>query len=1511
MDIPFVPSPSGVPQGDPAGQAVASLKGYAYQLYASALAWLNLRDDEELYLEVAQDYVTAAKEALAAVQVKDTRANVTINSPNIRQAISDFVDLVKRNPGSQVALRLLTTSDIGTEQKLEDRAAGQPTLKYWAKAAVGADPGPLRTILERLELTDAAKAYIKERTDEQLRSDLLRRISWDCGAPGFDQVKDQFDDRVVTLANDCFGAPPSEAKRAAATILWHVLGRAIEPEASKRNLTRAALLDLMEKATNISIPRAGFVNHVKAAVSEALAPVQRPSLDIVPTPGFDIARDALKRDFSSRYRQALQRSFFAELQKQDQFQPLARQILDGNLVVLPEDLRRQILLRAARSAAVKNDLPVAERFMRGAAELTGTDTDLPAQARLAEARGDIDTAIQVLRDAADPDSRATLLSIIAKARGDDTALAWLSDQQLNVNDLTANGISTVCNFHLAKENYAQVKSILESLDERHIEDCPYFLLLRGAVRFASLLAKPEQRLALMGMPFDIRRVRPVTLDAETAMTLDGAMDDMRRLILISKELGLHETTNIAEEYILWFELLHPEHRQAALARLASDMQDATAAINRIQFALAYLPNFDATPILKHLENRAAFGGLDKDELRASLAILMDNHENTVPLAAFIAQHREKLEDAFGKLPIRMIEIQALARAGDASGARTMLDANRDAIEPNGLASLNAVIATAEGADPVTEFRQAYDRTKTTEALRNLIAILSQRDDHRSIGPYAEELFAKSGDPMDLALAARSYAKSGDNDNFIRVVETNNAILNRDSGLRRHYAWQLVSRGRLTEALTQAQRLAQHATTRDLDLEIMIAIESGEWETLSQPLAAYLHTAPNVPAIALMRAAHLSQAAGQGPLKDLVSAALAKGGEDPNILLGAYMVCVEEGLEEVKDEAYQWFRRALDLSGPDGPIQRFELKDILEKQTEWNENTRRIQEGIARGDIPLVVAILGLRTTLVDLLLRNFTRNTALADARRKVAIPLFSGRRQPEAFGEVKRLALDFTALLVLGWLGILPKVFDTFKEVVLPSGIFRDLFDGRRRIREFQKSRLRRAERIQHAIASGKMKIVRTSLSRRDPLVAEVGDELAGLLRVADSTDGIVLRPAPVHKPALPIRDADVSCYAQRLADTHSLLAVLHDSGLTDQSTEEAAKRYFTLQDKGWPAPTRPDLTRPLYLEGVGLTYLDFVGLLDVVLKAFPQVFIDSSTADEAAALVEHDNHTTEVLQVIDTIRDSVRKAQSEAKIIFGPQRSRKSDGSGDDDGDERFDSSTLNLVANLVQAEVAVIDDRGLNKEPFVLDSHGHRARTVTSLDMIEELRSRHVISDDERLLLRHRLRVAGASLVPLDTEEIVVAALRRGGSDSAELRAMKGSVLLARVAALPRFPSEIPWFATATLAIKNSIMAVWAREPDKQRAAVLADAILDLQAHPEDWVDQWEGQVPPDWVNATSIVLVVGIAMPVELEDKALKQAYNDWVDSNVLEPLRARAPETYAAVVEQVRSFINSIAKDDDD
>jgi hypothetical protein len=101
------PRLSDAPQGDIARQAVAALRGYAFQLYGSVLAWLELKEGEDLFLEVAEDYAVVAQGALRAVQAKETRASgaVTLNTAGVREAINSFVDLSHRNPTRTVSLR--------------------------------------------------------------------------------------------------------------------------------------------------------------------------------------------------------------------------------------------------------------------------------------------------------------------------------------------------------------------------------------------------------------------------------------------------------------------------------------------------------------------------------------------------------------------------------------------------------------------------------------------------------------------------------------------------------------------------------------------------------------------------------------------------------------------------------------------------------------------------------------------------------------------------------------------------------------------------------------------------------------------------------------------------------------------------------------------------------------------------------------------------------------------------------------------------------------------------------------------------------------------------------------------------------------------------------------------------------------------------------------------------------------------------------------------------------------
>ena len=264
-----------VPEGDASRQAVDSLRGYAYQILATALAWVDIDEHGRIFLEVAKDYATVVNRALRADQVKDTEKSgtVTLNSTSIRAAVAAFVDLVKRNPNLEVDLRFLTTSEIGTEHAVADRPAGAAGLEYWRKAAGRAervDISPLRAILESCRFPQSVREFSRVRDDAELRRDLIGRIHWDCGKPNFATLRQQLEARLVVVGRDKFRLPASEARRVVDHIVYRVLKTSIINEPEDRVLTRDDLYSMIDAATRTSVPHA--MVDVLARVVSDLAP---------------------------------------------------------------------------------------------------------------------------------------------------------------------------------------------------------------------------------------------------------------------------------------------------------------------------------------------------------------------------------------------------------------------------------------------------------------------------------------------------------------------------------------------------------------------------------------------------------------------------------------------------------------------------------------------------------------------------------------------------------------------------------------------------------------------------------------------------------------------------------------------------------------------------------------------------------------------------------------------------------------------------------------------------------------------------------------------------------------------------------------------------------------------------------------------------------------------------------------------------------------------------------------
>ena len=226
------------PEADRSRQAVSALRGYAYQIWVAALAWVRLRPSQRIYLEVAEDYAIVANKSLEAIQVKqsDTLVKVTLNRREVRNAIISFIDLQQRNPDCDVFLRLFTTMPVGLERDAPSCFGQAGGLEYWRKAGAGEDVNPIRDYLESDRFPDSVRIFSQDLSDTELREKLLMRISWDCGKPGFLEIQKKLIRSLEDMARH-FGFFPNRAPMLADMLSSYILRRSVNENVDSRMLT--------------------------------------------------------------------------------------------------------------------------------------------------------------------------------------------------------------------------------------------------------------------------------------------------------------------------------------------------------------------------------------------------------------------------------------------------------------------------------------------------------------------------------------------------------------------------------------------------------------------------------------------------------------------------------------------------------------------------------------------------------------------------------------------------------------------------------------------------------------------------------------------------------------------------------------------------------------------------------------------------------------------------------------------------------------------------------------------------------------------------------------------------------------------------------------------------------------------------------------------------------------------------------------------------------------------------
>lgn len=310
-----------VPPEDVSRQATASLRGYIYQLHASAAAWLRLGTDDQLYLEVAEDYAEllrepgAADDLLRATQVKDTRdsGSVTLNSPDVLAAIEALYRLRVSNPDREIRLVFLTTSSIGRE-RINALPSGVAGLTSWEEAARGGSIEELRTALLQRTLSDGLRAFITNSSPERLRAELFSPLTFACGAPGWCSLEED-NRRALVALRDEVQATADMAHRAYDAVFREVVACVLGP--APRCLGRAQLQACLERATSIAVPSSVAIRHLgeRAERPNGLMSVEdlRDLADGLIEAGAPPSVDLLFPDATAAVRGALKGAFSAEL----------------------------------------------------------------------------------------------------------------------------------------------------------------------------------------------------------------------------------------------------------------------------------------------------------------------------------------------------------------------------------------------------------------------------------------------------------------------------------------------------------------------------------------------------------------------------------------------------------------------------------------------------------------------------------------------------------------------------------------------------------------------------------------------------------------------------------------------------------------------------------------------------------------------------------------------------------------------------------------------------------------------------------------------------------------------------------------------------------------------------------------------------------------------------------------------------------------------------------------------
>lgn len=1180
---------------------------------------------------------------------------------------------------------------------------------------------------------------------------------------------------------------------------------------------------------------------------------------------------------------------------------LAHELLQGELSATSTTKKSDALAWCARLLFAKTDRTEALQILEQANKLARTEDVSIAEALQDSYEDNTSAALSKLALLDSDEAHTASFIVVVNAKHKSDALDWLHKVGLSASSVTSDGKFFIMKTQFGAGKWSDVLDVANELKDEHYEQTPALLYMAASAHLLQAVPEELRSLIYSHLPFDAAPI-PLADDLASLCERRAARELYLRAAAAAASLGCVRAGYESSDRALWLGLRDPLTRDESRTELEQSMRNPAHSLRRLSLALQFRLKLDLPAVEQEIDRQATLsdgGSPDVALARFSMALTKNSPRDA---ADYISRHRDQLLKHLNPAYITSVEIQMLAQSGQIDAAENrMRELKPEDVSDQERQRLARIIAEAKGANPIESREAQFENSDALSDLAVLVEFLEEQKDWPRLVTYGRKFFDRTHDVASCQIYTRALFETNDFRSAILLFDKHSDLVEQSTFLQSIRAWSLYRIGDVKacrEALNSLRALRDDPNDRVLAVQLSIA--SGDWISLGAFVEQEWQNRGDRTAGELVRAGQLAHHLGSARARDLIFEAAAKADEDPEILIGCYGVAVNAGWED--EETSTWLSRAAALSGDDGPVKRMSLKEVIDLNPEWRQREKQTWEKLQSGELPIFGAGHLLNRTLVDLFLIPAIANAESPDPRRRSAVYAYGGTRRFFR-GAAQSAAFDPTSLLTLGLLGAIDSTFAYFDKIVIPHSMLSWLFEEKQRIQFHQPSKFAEAKEVKRLLDTGRLQRFEPTVTPNNELASEIGDDLAALFAEAEADFGedrrqrLVVRSAPVHRMgSLMEEEADLGEHLSHVCGCIDVVIALARQGQLTQVEEQRARSYFVSREQPWPRAIAIEPSAVLYLDGLSVTYLQHLGILAKIHAAGLTAVVPRDEILQGDRLAQYETLSGRATDIIDNICRTFAAGISSGKIVLAPSTRG---GNRSNDGIQHH--PTFEVMGSAELADILIIDDRYFNLHGVIRGDFGARP-VLTTYDVLT-FTSQDSVELQEFVT---GMRRSGLCFVPVRAEELTAlmkhAAVREGQLlETAELKALRENLLLARMSSGLQLPNELVWLDSTTIAFIEAIKAQWYDGVDEESARARSNWLLEQFD-----VRQWSHRFTPKEQSNIAVIRyrahVLLLAVLNTNVAKQTRQIYWRWFEAAILDRIREEERGIYDELISRARSII---------